>query len=110
MEQKKSNGVNASKAGKTAQMQSGKTNTTLKKQDRAQQPLERTNFIIMGCAGAAIVLGFLLMLGSGSTPEEFNPDIFSARRIVIGPLLAFLGFVAMAIGIIIRPKDKKSDK
>ncbi len=63
----------------------------------------------MGCAGAAIVLGFLLMLGGGSTPDNFNPDIFSTRRIVIGPLFAFLGFVAMAVGIIIRPKDKKSD-
>lgn len=109
MEQKKSSGAKASKATKPIQASSGKTDTKLKRQDRAQQPLERTNFIIMGCAGAAIILGFVLMLGSGSTTDNFNPDIFSTRRIVIGPLLAFLGFVAMAVGIIFRPKDKKSD-
>ena len=110
MEQKNLSGTKASKATKPIQASPAKTDTKLKKQDRAHQPLERLNFIIMGCAGAAIVLGFLLMLGGGSTPDNFNPDIFSTRRIVIGPLFAFLGFVAMAVGIIIRPKDKKSDK
>lgn len=66
----------------------------------SQFPLLRLNFIIMIIAGVLIVLGFLLMTGSSSTPEEFNPDIFSTRRIVIGPLFAFLGFVLMGIGII----------
>jgi hypothetical protein len=46
------------------------------------------------------------MLGSGST-TEFNPDIFSTRRIVIGPTIAFIGFVAMAIAIIRRPDTNK---
>jgi hypothetical protein len=52
------------------------------------------------------------MLGGSSTVEEFNPDIFSTRRIVVGPCIAFLGFVAMAVAIIIDPakleKFKKS--
>ncbi len=67
-------------------------------------PLQRANFIGMAIAGAMIVTGFLLMLGGSSTTEAFNPDIFSVRRIVVGPCLAFLGFVAMAIAIIIDPK------
>lgn len=67
-------------------------------------PLERGNFIAMAIAGVLIVLGFILMLGSGSTMEEFNPDIFSTRRIVIGPAIAFIGFVAMGAAIIIDPK------
>ena len=61
-------------------------------------PLQRANFIGMAIAGAMIVTGF------SSTTEAFNPDIFSVRRIVVGPCLAFLGFVAMAIAIIIDPK------
>lgn len=80
----------------------------IKEQTHEQQPLERLNFIIMICAGVAIILGFVLMLGKGSSTEEFNPDIFSVRRIVIGPLFAFLGFVAMAVAIIVRPRDKKA--
>ena len=67
-------------------------------------PLERGNFIAMAIAGAMIVLGFVLMLGSGSGTEELNADIFSTRRIVVGPAIAFLGFVAMGAAIIIDPK------
>ncbi|MDE6120604.1 MAG: DUF3098 domain-containing protein [Muribaculaceae bacterium] len=70
-------------------------------------PLQRANFIGMAIAGAMIVAGFLLMLGGSSTPENFNPDIFSTRRIVVGPALTFIGFVAMAAAIIIDPKKKK---
>lgn len=74
-------------------------------------PLARKNFIYMAIAGLMIVVGFLLMLGGGSTPEQFNPDIFSTRRIVIGPTIAFLGFVFMGIAIIIKPKgvEEKSN-
>lgn len=67
-------------------------------------PLGRNNFLWMAIAGAMIVLGFLLMLGGSSTPEEFNPDIFSTRRIVVGPAICFLGFVGMAIAVCIKPR------
>ncbi len=70
------------------------------------KPLLKNNFIAMGISGILIVVGFLLMLGGSSTSESFNPDIFSTRRIVVGPLIAFVGFVAMAIAIIIKPKNK----
>ncbi len=73
----------------------------------SQFPLTRLNFIIMIIAGVMIVLGFLLMTGSSSTAEQFNPDIFSTRRIVIGPLFSFLGFVLMGIGIIIPGRHNK---
>lgn len=65
-----------------------------------QLPLLRSNFILMGIAGVMIVLGFCLMLGAPSTADAFNPDIFSTRRIVIGPTVAFLGFIFMGVGII----------
>ena len=69
-------------------------------------PLGRNNFIVMAIAGVMIVVGFLLMLGGSSNPQEFNPDIFSTRRIVVGPAICFLGFVAMAIAVCITPKKK----
>lgn len=77
------------------------------KEERQTMPLTKNNFIGMAVAGLLIVVGFLLMLGGSSTPEEFNPDIFSARRIVVGPFLAFVGFVAMAVAIVIRPETEK---
>lgn len=71
--------------------------------------LGRNNFIGMAIAGVLIVVGFLLMLGAPSGIDEFNPDIFSTRRIVVGPCIAFVGFVAMGAAIIIRPNNYKKD-
>ncbi len=69
-------------------------------------PLTKINFILMALCGAMIVIGFLLMLGEGNSVEQFNADIFSTRRIVVGPTLAFLGFVGMAFAIIFKKKEK----
>ncbi|MDE6854398.1 MAG: DUF3098 domain-containing protein [Muribaculaceae bacterium] len=72
-------------------------------------PLCRINFVAMAIAGAIIVLGFLLMLGGSSSADEFNPDIFSTRRIVVGPCVAFVGFVAMAAAIMLKPRKTHCD-
>ncbi len=76
---------------------------TVQEENVSRMPLQKANFIAMGIAGVMIVLGFILMLGS-SSDETFNHDIFSTRRIVVGPAIAFLGFVAMAVAIIIDPR------
>lgn len=69
-------------------------------------PLGKLNFILMGISLLLIIVGFFLTSGSPSGLEEFNPDIFSVRRIVVGPALCFIGFVLMAVAIIVKPKDK----
>ena len=51
--------------------------------------LGKQNLILIGIAFAVIILGFALMAGPGSTPEHYNPDIFSFRRIVLAPGTAF---------------------
>ncbi len=76
---------------------------------QSQLPLQRINFILMGIAAVMIVAGFLLMTGAPATAEEFNPDIFSTRRIVVGPTIAFLGFVFMGVAIAWNSKSKKTD-
>ena len=47
-----------------------------------------------------IIVGYILMSGSGSTDESFNPDIFSPRRIVIAPMLCLAGYLLIIIGIL----------
>lgn len=79
----------------------------IRRQSAAQQPFGRINYICMGGCIALIVVGFLLMCGSSSVEGGFNPDIFSTRRIVVGPLLAFLGFLLMAFAIVISPDRKR---
>ncbi len=80
------------------------------KEDSSAMPLTRINFILMAAAGAAIVLGFLLMLGSATTVDNFDESIFSTRRTVIGPTIAFLGFIFMGFAIMYSPRKKSSDK
>lgn len=71
-------------------------------------PLTRLNFILMAAAGIVIVVGFLLMTGKPSGADEFNPDIFSTRRIVVGPTITFLGYIFMGAAIM-WPSRHKSE-
>lgn len=77
---------------------------------KLQQPFSKLNLMLMGACLALIVIGFMLMSGGGSSIENgFNPDIFSARRIIVGPLVAFLGFLCMAFAIILPPGGLKKN-
>ena len=71
------------------------------------QHREKENFILIAVAVACIVLGFILMSGGGSGDNTFNPDIFSARRIVVAPVVTVIGFVMMIFGILKNSKDKE---
>lgn len=84
-------------------------------QDKAGQyvrmPFGKVNFIMMGVCLFLIIIGFALMSGGGSAADtEFNPEIFSTRRIVVGPTLTFLGFLFMAFAIIWKPKSSSDKK
>lgn len=94
---------------KKTEIKKSQSSNGIDRQPVDQMALGKQNFIYIAISGAMIVIGFLLMLGPSATVENYEPDIFSTRRIVIGPLLAFLGFVAMAIAIIVTPR-KKSGK
>lgn len=81
-------------------------NSVLDKESASKLPLLRANFVLMAIAGAMIVLGFLLMVGGATDWGAFNPDIFSTRRIVVGPAIAFIGFIFMGVAIMYSPKKK----
>ena len=67
----------------------------------------KENFILIAAAVAVIIIGFVLMSGGGSgDTTSFNPEIFSARRIVIAPAVALFGFILMIFGILKNSKDK----
>jgi len=67
--------------------------------------LSKINLILIAVAFVIIIAGFVLMSGS-STVVEFNPDIFSTRRIVVGPVVSFIGFIFMIIAILYKPRTK----
>lgn len=66
---------------------------------------ERGNYVLMLAGLALIVLGFLLMSGGGSEdPNVYNPELFSARRIVVAPLFIVMGFALEVWAIMRKPK------
>ncbi|MBQ9558640.1 MAG: DUF3098 domain-containing protein [Bacteroidaceae bacterium] len=65
----------------------------------------KTNYVLLAIGMAVIILGFVLMSGSGSNETTFSPDIFSARRIKLAPAVCFAGFIFMIYGIMHKPKD-----
>ena len=69
----------------------------------------RMNFILLTIGMVVVILGFLLMSGAGSNESNFNPDIFSAMRIKVAPVVCFIGFVSMVFGVMYRAKDKENE-
>jgi hypothetical protein len=66
---------------------------------------DKVNYILLAIGMAVVIIGFLLMSGAGSTESTFNPDIFSARRIKVAPLVCLVGFVSMVYAVVRRPKE-----
>ena len=66
----------------------------------------KKNYILLAIGMVIIIAGMILMSGSGSTEEAFNPDIFSVRRIKIAPAVCFAGFVFIIYGIMAKSKNK----
>ena len=67
--------------------------------------LPKLNLILIAVSVVIIVIGFALMAGEPSG-EVYNPDIFSFRRITVGPMISLFGFVFMIFAILFRGKKK----
>ncbi|MBP5776852.1 MAG: DUF3098 domain-containing protein [Prevotella sp.] len=74
--------------------------------DKKDFAFDKINFILLAVGMAIVVIGFLLMVGPNSTDTTFEPDIFSARRIKVAPLVCLFGFVSMVYAVVRKPKDK----
>ena len=73
--------------------------------DKRDFAFDRMNYILLAVGMAVVIIGSLLMSGSGSTDTNYNPDIFSARRIKVAPVVCLLGFVSMIYAVVRRPKS-----
>ena len=68
----------------------------------------KANYVLLAIGMVVVIIGFLLMSGSGSTETAYDPDIFSARRIKVAPVVCLVGFVSMIYAVIYRPKNKEN--
>lgn len=66
---------------------------------------DRVNFMLLAVSFAIVVIGLILMSGASSTEDAYNPEIFSAMRVKVAPVVCFVGFVSMIYAIIRKPRD-----
>ena len=63
-------------------------------------PFGKQNYIIVLIGLALIALGFILMIGGGSSdPDVFNESMFNFQRITLAPILVLAGFVVEIVAI-----------
>lgn len=73
--------------------------------DKKNLAFGRTNYILLAVGMAVVVLGFILMSGPGSTDTNYEPDIFSVRRIKVAPVVCLAGFLSMIYAVMYKSKD-----
>ena|ERR1041385_1006313 len=65
----------------------------------------RENYLYMLGGVAVLIIGYLLMVGGGADkPENFNPEIFSTRRVTVAPVTLLIGFGIVLYGIMKKPR------
>lgn len=63
-------------------------------------PFGKQNYIIVLIGVALIALGFVLMIGGGSSdPDVFNEQMFNFQRLTLAPILVLAGFVVEIVAI-----------
>lgn len=77
--------------------------------DNRNFAFKRINFVLLAISMVIVVIGFLLMSGPGSTETEFNPEIFSDRRIKLAPVVCLVGFLMMIVAVMYKPKAKEDN-
>lgn len=66
---------------------------------------DKVNYILLTVGMLIVIIGFLLMTGPSTTPDHFEPDIFSARRIKVAPVVCLIGFVSIIYAVMRKPKN-----
>ena len=68
-------------------------------------PFGKQNYIIVLIGIALIAVGFILMIGGGSTdPDVFNEQMFNFQRLTLAPILVLAGFVVEIVAIFWKKK------
>ncbi len=88
------------------------TNTKNNDSKGGRAPLFRTtNYILMGVGLVLLIIGFLCLRGGAvEDPDTFNGEIFNNTRLVVAPILMFLGLAMEVVAIMWHPRVKNEVK
>ena len=70
---------------------------------------DKKNYVLLAIGMLVVIVGLILMSGSGSSEGVFNPEIFSVRRIRVAPVVCLFGFVFIIFAIMHKPADKQNE-
>lgn len=70
---------------------------------------DKKNYVLLAIGMLVVIVGLILMSGSGSSEGVFNPEIFSVRRIRVAPVVCLFGFVFIIFAIMHKPADKQDE-
>lgn len=75
--------------------------------EKKVMPFSKENYIWVLVGIAFLVLGFLLMIGGGSSdPDVFNEELFNFRRLTLSPILILIGFGIEFYAIMKKSKEQ----
>jgi len=69
----------------------------------------KMNYILMGVGALLLLIGYICLSGGKVPDEVFDGEIFNTRRIVVAPILIFLGLAVEVVAIMWHPRAKQSD-
>lgn len=69
----------------------------------------KMNYILMGVGALLLLIGYICLSGGKVPDEVFDGEIFNTRRIVVAPILIFLGLVTEIFAIMWHPKAPKAE-
>ena len=95
-------------------MKSNTVNTKGNNQEEVNNKFDfvfgKKNYILMLVGVVVMAVGYLCLIGGGSEdPNVFNDAIFSARRMIVAPILIISGLVIEVFAIMIKG-DKKTEE
>ena len=86
------------------------TKTTDSEKTKKAPLFRKVNYILMGIGLVILIIGYLCLRGGAvEDPNTFNAEIFNKQRIVVAPVLMFLGLVIEIVAIMWHPRTKKED-
>ena len=79
--------------------------------ERGNRPplFRKMNYILMGVGALVLVIGYICLSGGKVPDEVFDGEIFNTRRLVVAPILIFLGLVTEIVAIMWHPKAPKTN-
>lgn len=68
---------------------------------------DRINFILLAVGMAIVIVGMILMSGSGTDTKTFDPAIFDARHIKVAPAVCLFGYIFIIYAIVRKPRTQQ---